>query len=75
MFSLLRGERQALTNSLAIYIFTLFILFIVKPDISFDEDGKLREWGISKEKTMFPVFVISLIVSIVSLFLMTIIYS
>ena len=75
MFSLLRGERQALTNSLMVYIFSLFILFIVKPEWCFDEDQKLKEWGIGKDKTMFPVFVIAMIISILALFLMTIIYS
>ena len=75
MFSLLRGQRQALTNSLMVYIFSLFVLFIVKPDCCFDEEQKLKEWGIGKNKTMFPVFVIAMIVSIISLFLMTIMYS
>ena len=43
MFSLLRGERQALTNSLMVYIFSLFILFIVKPKWCFDEDQKFTK--------------------------------
>ena len=75
MFSLLRGERQALTNSLMIYIFSLFALFIAKPSFCFNEDGKLKEWGIGNDKTMFPAFIVSMIISIISLFMMTIIYS
>ena len=75
MFSLLRGGKQALTNSLGVYIFSLFILFILKPSFGFNEEGKIREWGIGDEKTMFPIYIISMIVSIVSLFFLTIMYN
>ena len=75
MFSLLKGDRKALSYSLIIYAFVLFILFNIKPVFSFNEDGEMKQWGIGNEKTMFPVYIVAMIISIISLFMMTIMYS
>ena len=75
MFSLFRGERTALSYSLILYAFTLFVLFNVKPQFAFKEDGEMKEWGIGENKTMFPIYIVAMIISIVSLFFLTIIYS
>ena len=68
-------NRRALSYSLILYALTLFVLFNVKPSFSFNEDGSMKEWGIGEEKTMFPVYVVAMLISIVGLFMMTIMYS
>ena len=75
MFSLLRGERTALSYSLIIYAFILFILSNIKPSFAYKEDGKMKKWGIGEGKTMFPIYIISMIVSVISLFFLTIMYN
>ena len=75
MFSLFNGNRKALSYSLIIYIFSLFVLFNIKPSFSFNEEGEMKEWGIGDKKTMFPIYIVSIIVSILSLFFLTIVYS
>lgn len=74
MFSILQGERQALSYALIIYIFSLFILLILKPEISYEGD-KAKMWGIGQNKTLFPIYILSMIISILSLFIMTIIFT
>ena len=74
MFSLLRGERTALSYALIVYAFTLFVLFHIKPSFAYTKEGDMKEWGIGEEKSMFPVYVISMIISIVSLFILSIRY-
>ena len=75
MFSVLKGERTALSYSLILYALVLFVLFNVKPSFSFNEDSSLKEWGIGDNKTMFPVFIVAMLICVPALFLMTIIYS
>lgn len=75
MFSLFSGNRVALSYSLIIYAFTLFVLFNIKPEFAFKEDGEMKQWGIGEDKTMFPIYVIAVIISIISLFILTIKYS
>ena len=75
MFSILRAERCALSYPLILYALVLFVLFNIKPSFSFNNDGSLKEWGIGNDKTMFPVFIIAMIICVPALFLMTIMYS
>ena len=75
MFSLLKGERKALSYSLILYALVLFVLFNVKPSFSFNEEGEMKQWGIGTEKTMFPVYVVAMLISIVGLCFMSIMYS
>ena len=74
MFSLFTGDRIALTHSLIIYAFALFVLFNMKPEFAF-KDGEMKQWGIGEEKTMFPIYIVAMIVSVISLFVLTIKYS
>ena len=75
MFSLFRGERIALSYALILYAFTLFVLFTVKPAYAYKEDGDMKDWGIGDNKTMFPIYIVSMIVSVIGLFVLNIIYS
>ena len=75
MFSILRGERVALSYSLILYAFILFVLFTVKPSYAYKEDGSMKDWGIGDDKTMFPIYIVSMILSIIGLFVLNIIYS
>jgi hypothetical protein len=75
MFSLLRGERIALSYALILYAFTLFVLFTLKPSYAYKEDGNMKVWGIGDNKTMFPIYIVAMIISIIGLFVLNIIYS
>ena len=68
-------NRTALTYTLVLYALVLFVLFNVKPSFSFNKDDSLKEWGIGNDKTMFPVFIVAMLVCVPALFLMTIMYS
>jgi hypothetical protein len=64
------NDKKELFYGIFIYIFSLIILWIAKPSLCFNEEGKVKNWGVGKNKTMYPIFIISLSISIISLFLM-----
>ena len=63
-------EKRELFYGIFIYIFSLIILWIAKPSMCFNKEGKIKQWGVGKDKTMYPIFIISLSISIISLFLL-----
>lgn len=63
-------EKKELFYGIFIYIFSLIILWIGKPSLCFNNKGKIKKWGIGEDKTMYPIFIISLSISIISLFFM-----
>lgn len=75
MFSLFSGERTALSYSLILYFFTLFILFNIKPSYAYTKDGKMKQWGIGSEKILFPLYLIAMVISVFGLFIFNIKYS
>ena len=72
MFSFLSGNRKELSYSLIIYIFSLFVLFSIKPSFAYNDKKEMKGWGIGEDKTIFPIYIISIIISILSLFFLTI---
>lgn len=62
-------DKKQLFYAIFVYIFSLIILWIGKPSMCF-KDGKIKQWGVGKDKTMYPVFIVSLSISIISLFFM-----
>ena len=57
--------------SIILYIFTIVTLWIVKPRLIFNENNKLKEFGIGRyNKTILPFWLVVILVSIMSYFLM-----
>ena len=64
-------ESSPLYYSITIYIVMNIILFTLKPKIFFSDVGVAKGWGVGEEKVLFPSFIISLILSIISFFVMS----
>lgn len=47
-----------------IFVAVVFILFRQKPNIMFKKNGKPKEFGSGKDKTITPVWLVALIVSL-----------
>lgn len=60
---LLNIKSEPLQYSIIIYLLSLTIFNILKPDISYI-NGEIKQFGIGDNKTMFPFPILSLIVSI-----------
>lgn len=60
---LLNFQSQPLQYSILVYLLSLTVFNILQPDMAF-KDGESREFGIGKDKTLFPFPILSLIVSI-----------
>jgi hypothetical protein len=62
---MLSNKRPILISAL-IYILIIYILYEIKPEQLFI-NGKAKQFGVGKDKTLFPIYIISLIISIFSL--------
>jgi len=73
MFFLLKlYDNKPLQYSILVYILSLIIVNMLKPEIMFNNDNK-KEFGIGKNKTLFP-FVIQCLIGSVFLYLLLNIY-
>lgn len=53
--------------SIIIFSIIFYFIFYTKPYYFFKEDGSIREFGLGyKEKTIFPIWIFSIILAIVS---------
>ena len=61
---------QNVMYSIIIYLSFMFILYMIKPDISFDYNGDIKEFGLGKKNntTIFPIYIIAIIPSIIYLY-------
>ena len=58
---------NALLISILVYILLVICLYSFKPKLCFCEDGKMKSFGIGKNKTPFTFLSISIILGIFSL--------
>jgi len=49
-----------------IFIATIFLLYQQKPSMMFKPNGKPKEFGSGKEKTITPVWLVAIVVSLLS---------
>lgn len=68
---LLNFKSEPLQYSIIVYLLSLTFFNILQPDMSF-KDGESRQFGIGKDKTLFPFPILSLIVSIIIYLFLTI---
>lgn len=55
-----------LKSVIAIYLLLVFIILYNKPTFIFNNEGKLKEFGTGKDKTIFSLWMVFLISAIVS---------
>lgn len=48
---------------ISIYIIICLIFYLLKPKIMFDNNNKFKNFGIGKDKTIFPLWLCSLIIT------------
>lgn len=60
---------SALLSSVLIYILLVICIYSFKPKICFDKYGKMKRFGIGKNKTPFTFLTISIVLGIFSLVL------
>ena len=58
--------------SVIVYLLIIFILFQVKPKFLYTEENEMKKWGIGEDKILFPVYIIAMIISIFTLFFLSI---
>ena len=55
--------------ALILYIGIITILLIIKPSFMFKKNGKIKEFGVGKNKTVFPFWLIIFISIIISYYI------
>lgn len=68
---LLNLRSEPLQYAIVIYLLSLTIFNILQPNMSF-KDGESKQFGIGKDKTLFPFPILSLIVSIIIYLVLTV---
>jgi hypothetical protein len=65
MFSFLDlDKKKPLQYSILSYIFSIIMIYIIKPDLCFKNNGEEKKWGLGVDETLFHFIIISLIISI-----------
>ena len=63
---------KPLCVSIFVYIFTLFVLYVTKPPICFNEDKTIKTFGCArKNNTLFTFYIIAGLVSITAYFFLS----
>ena len=63
-------KSNIILSSVLIFMFLFMIIIISKPSIIFNNDGTFRNFGIGySKKTVTPIWLISIILAIISYFL------
>lgn len=50
---------------LALYLISCFVLYKMKPDIMFDKQGQFKQFGVGKDKTIAPFWLVTLLIGLV----------
>ena len=51
---------------LGIYLVVCFLLYKMKPEIMFDKQGQFKQFGVGKQKTIAPFWLVTLLIGLVS---------
>lgn len=74
MLFLLNLNNKPLYYSILIYLLSLIIFNILKPELSFTKNGYSKNFGIGSKETLFPFPIQSLIISIFIYLILNIYY-
>lgn len=66
--------QSRIAYSLVVYILIMILLFVSKPALSFDSDGRLKSFGVSdKNQTIYSVGVLSVCLAVFTFYAFVII--
>ena len=63
---------ESLFTALMIYLVGCYILYTLKHPKMFDEDGNFRSFGLHKDETVFPFWLVTTIIGLFSYYLLVI---
>ena len=55
--------------TLSLYLLCVSVILYIKPIIFFNSDGKIKEFGIGEEKTLYPLWLIFLLAGLFSFYI------
>jgi hypothetical protein len=55
---------NSMTKVLFFYIGVSYLIYKMKPDIMFDKQGKFKSFGVGKQKTVAPFWLITLLIGL-----------
>jgi len=61
---------ESLFTALMIYLVSCYILYTLKHPKMFDEDGNFRSFGLHKDETVFPFWLVTTIIGLFSYYLL-----
>ena len=51
--------------SLILYVIICFAIYYIKPPFIFDNQGNFKQFGLTRDKTIYPFWLVGLIIGIV----------
>ena len=68
MFSL----DNPLTSAVLLYLLLISFIIYKKPRLAFTSNGNIKKFGIGKKKTIYPLWLIVIMISVVSYYVISI---
>ena len=62
-----------LTLSIIIYLVLISIVIYNKPSLIFDNNGNIKKFGLGKKKTIYPLWLVVIVLSVLSFYMINII--
>jgi len=63
---------NSLTVSIVLYLFLISLVIYLKPKLIFTEDGDIKKFGTGQKKTIYPLWLIVIITSVISFYIILI---
>ena len=57
--------------SVLLYLVLIFSYVAVRPSLSYKDDGSLKPFGVGKDHTLFPLWIVAILAAVVVSFLYT----
>jgi hypothetical protein len=51
--------------AILLYLVVMGVIVAMRPPIAYNQDGSLRRFGLGKNETMFPLWIIAILVAVV----------
>lgn len=51
--------------AILLYLVVMGVIVALRPPIAYNQDGSLKQFGLGKNETMFPLWVIAILVAVV----------
>jgi multisubunit Na+/H+ antiporter MnhC subunit len=51
--------------AIILYLVVMGVIVVMRPPIAYNQDGSLKRFGLGKNETMFPLWIIAILVAVV----------